>query len=226
MPHLAESFTVIAVDIPGFGESSKNPNDDYGIYSQVARLQQFVDALDLKHFHLAGNSMGGAIAGTFAARHPDKVLSLWLLNPAGVESAQRSEFDLFYEEKGENVMLASTVEELDKQLAWLYHSSPEMPNLIKQGIVDLIGNSDDLSAKMHQDLTQSWPPLEQELQGFSKPALITWGDQDRLTHISGVYVLKDVMPQAKLNIMVNIGHVPMLEVPAKTAQAFIEFSKI
>ena len=69
--YLTPHFRMVAPDIPGFGESSQDPSAHYGIVEQVERIDAFVHSLGLGTVHLGGNSMGGAIAGVYAARHPD-----------------------------------------------------------------------------------------------------------------------------------------------------------
>ena len=225
IPYLMKNYSIIAIDLPGFGESSKNTNFNYSIDSQVFRLHAFIEQLGLKNFHIAGNSMGGAIAGSYAAKYPSGVKSLWLLDPAGVQSAERSEFEKFFEETGENVMVASSVEEFDRQMAWIYHNPPSIPGYIKRGIINLIGTDRSFSDKLHADLLSEWTPLEVVLAGLGIPVLITWGENDRLAHVSGADVLRGVLPQAEVHLMPNTGHVPMMEYPRATAKQFLDFSK-
>ncbi len=95
---LTLSYHVAVVDLPGFGESSKREDASYTIAAQVERLDRIADALSLQTFHLAGNSMGGSISGEYAARFPDKVLSLGLFNTAGIlECPERSEMEILLE---------------------------------------------------------------------------------------------------------------------------------
>src|SRR5580765_5153978 len=63
MEPLAERFDVIAIDLPGFGESPTLPaNIPYDIESTVERLREFFAALGISAPHVAGNSLGGALA--------------------------------------------------------------------------------------------------------------------------------------------------------------------
>ena len=63
------------------------------------------------------------------------------------------------------------------------------------------------------------------LAGLEIPVLITWGENDRLAHVSGADVLRGVLPQAEVHLMPNTGHVPMMEYPRATAKQFLDFSK-
>ena len=58
--YLTPEYRVIALDIPGFGESSKLPSESYDAASQIERIHAFVRALGLSRYHLGGQSMGAA----------------------------------------------------------------------------------------------------------------------------------------------------------------------
>jgi pimeloyl-ACP methyl ester carboxylesterase len=64
------------------------PADDYGIDSEVASLERFVEGHGAERFHLYGHSAGGSIALAFAAQHGDRLLSLALDEPATDFSAE------------------------------------------------------------------------------------------------------------------------------------------
>src|SRR6185312_4075249 len=70
---LTPHFHLIIPDLPGWGESSRNADAGYDIDAQASRLDAFVQALRLQRFVLVGHSMGGAIAGVYAAGHPEHV---------------------------------------------------------------------------------------------------------------------------------------------------------
>jgi pimeloyl-ACP methyl ester carboxylesterase len=89
--HLNSRFHLVIPDLPGFGGSSRIPTARYGLDEQLARLAAFCKAVGLKKFHIAGNSMGGYLAAHYAARYPEQISSLWLLAPAGVAGADKSD---------------------------------------------------------------------------------------------------------------------------------------
>src|SRR5512136_1724784 len=107
-----KGYHLVIPDLPGSGESSQVPTDNYGVESQVGRIDRFVEVLKLDKFHMAGNSMGGAYAATYGAKHPGKVLTLALLDTSGAPSPNKSEFVLQLE-KGNNLLLASNAEDVD-----------------------------------------------------------------------------------------------------------------
>jgi len=84
-------YHVVALDLPGFGDSTCLENASYSIADQAMRLNQFADAVGLKKFHVVGNSMGGHIAGRCTVMFPERVLTLGLFDASGVTSPVPSE---------------------------------------------------------------------------------------------------------------------------------------
>lgn len=225
-PKFAESLTkkyhVVAIDLPGFGESSKIDADLYNIESQVKRLNRIVETLGLKKFHIAGNSMGGAISGKYAVDYPDKVLSLALLNTAGIHSAQKSEFFKLVE-KGENPLLAKTPEAFKRTLAFVFVEPPPIPGRIIDYLTKQAVLHRDFNEKIFNQLAKENYSLENNLSRIKTRTLVIWGDKDRVIHVSSTDVIKKVLPGATIAILKDCGHLPMLERPEETARYYTEF---
>src|SRR5258708_14811590 len=80
---LAERHRVIAVDLPGFGESLK-PDIDYDVCVFTLALAELLDRLGIERAVFAGNSFGGQIAMAFALEHPERVEKLVLITTGGL----------------------------------------------------------------------------------------------------------------------------------------------
>ena len=223
--YLTPHFRVVAPDLPGFGESSRNARARYAVSDQVERLHAFARALDLVPFHLGGNSMGGMIAGAYAARYPHQVQSLWLLAPAGVASAQTSELAQRLAQ-GENPLLISTPDDFDELLDFVAVKRPQIPGPIKRYLADQAIAQRDFNIKIGRDMAENPLSLEPLLKNHPAPALIVWGDQDRLLHVSGAAILASLMPNAEAVVMPDTGHIPMIERPQETAERFLRFQQV
>ena len=79
---LTANYRVTAIDLPGFGDSEKNPDLDYGLDAQTDRLAAFVEKLHLNPVHVVGCSMGGAIGLWLAKSYPNLVEKLCVIAPA------------------------------------------------------------------------------------------------------------------------------------------------
>jgi abhydrolase domain-containing protein 6 len=219
-----KGFHLVIPDIPGFGESSQVPTDSYSFESQIRRIDRFMVVLKLDQFHLAGNSMGGALTATYGAKHPEKVLTLALLDPAGAPSENKSEV-VRQLEQGNNPLLVHNAADFDKLMALIFVKTPPMPAPFKRILVaDMIAH-----AEFNKKIWNDWQPekfsLAPILPLIQAPVLIIWGDQDKVTDIGGVAFLEKNLKTSKVVIMKATGHLPMFERPKETAQAYMSFLK-
>ena len=83
---LSARYRVIRFDLPGFGLTGADPTGDYTDAREMRILMGLMDQLGIDRANLAGNSLGGRIAWTFAAQHPDRVIRLVLISPDGFAS--------------------------------------------------------------------------------------------------------------------------------------------
>ena len=90
----ARGFRVLAVDGPGFGRSPALPPDRYELESLLALVDDLVDGLRLDRFAFMGHSWGGSIAVHYAARRPERVTALVLLDSGHVDYGQLPDVDV------------------------------------------------------------------------------------------------------------------------------------
>lgn len=214
---------VLAPDLPGFSESSKPPDGDYSIGAQAERLGQFLDALKLPRAHFGGHSMGGAIVLEFARCHPERVRSLWLLDPAVVGSAKESEMFRAWRERGEMLLFAKSANDLPR----IMHLAISDPLPLPYSVVHELGLAAAANYPLHtrifRELIREMPHREQDVASLATPTLIIWGQQDRVLDVSGAEILHQVLPNSQVVLMPAIGHMPMLEAPQHTASNYKKF---
>lgn len=229
-PHLIRHFDVIAPDLPGFGDNSKDLKLDYDIMSQVARLNAFMARLGIDDFHLAGSSMGGNIAGNYAARHPQQVRSLWLLSPLGVQGAALSEMQSEIRGGAHPIVLPRSEQEFMQLFDYLFVEPPFVPQALLTYLGQRAVKTSQLSAKiyrqihhMREGVLHPQAPLITALTQYQGPVLVSWGRQDRVLHPSGATVLAKITRHVTLDMQDNTGHLPMIERPGQSAEAFLAF---
>ncbi|TXI10582.1 MAG: alpha/beta fold hydrolase [Rhizobium sp.] len=219
---LTPHYRVVIPDLPGFGESSKPADADYGIDAQVERVHAFVQQLGLKKVHLGGSSMGGNIAAVYAAKYPDETGSIWLLAPAGVSTAPPSVLTERMSQGGSNPLIASNADEF----AAVFHFVMEDPPFVPRRILDVMGRTavanHDLNSKIFRQVRGS-APLEPQVKGLQVPARIVWGEKDRALNVGGARILAGLMPNASVLILPGVGHLPMLERPREVGQDYLAF---
>jgi pimeloyl-ACP methyl ester carboxylesterase len=216
-------YRVIALDIPGFGESSKLPSESYDVGSQVERIHDFVRALDLSRYDLGGMSMGGTIAAAYAATYPKEVMSLLVAAAPGVESPEKSELTRRLE-RGENPLLPSSEEGVDALLRLAFFNPPSMPGVIERVLVRQLIESRAFNEKIYADMMRDGPKaLEEYLPRIKARTLIIIGDSDRLVHPSSVAVFEKGIALHESAIIENCGHALPRECPEAVAQQYLAF---
>ena len=171
--------------------------------------------------------MGGNIAGVYAAQHPENVISLWLLAPGGVASADPSEMKKELDAGKSNPLVVESVEDYNRLLDFVFVKKPFIPGpMLNQLAKDAIRNR-PLNQKIFKQISVAGKTtdLESALNGSVVPTLIVWGANDRVLHYSGAKILESVMPQAQVAIMEGVGHLPMIEKPEETAEIYLSFPR-
>lgn len=219
---LTARYHVVALDLPGFGDSSK-PEASYDVGTQVERLNAFAKAIGLHKLHLIGNSMGGHIAALYAARHPEEVLSVALLNNAGVNAPQASELFKRLDRGDANPLLVRNADDFSNMLDLLFVEKPPLPGSLKQYLAERAMASHDFNQKIFNQLRERYIPLETELAKIQVPTLLLWGDQDQILDVSSIKVMQPLLKQPTVVIMQACGHLPMIERPEETAEHYQTF---
>ncbi len=222
--YLTKDYHVVIPDIPGYGESSKSMESSYDLSHQISRLHQFAEALKLKNFHIAGNSMGGFFAGIYAVRYPDEMISLGLFDAGGVTSLEKSAVTTMME-KGENPLVLKDSSDMSRLLALVFVNPPSLPYPLKKVMVQTALANRKIYEKELKEMNPDFFSLEKELPNIKVPTLIVWGDQDKVLDLSSVPVFEKGLRNHKTVIIKNCGHLPMFEKPQETARQYMDFMK-
>lgn len=221
---LTPHYRVIVPDHVGFGESSRPQPADYRAAAQAERLHQFVQQLpneNVQQLHLGGSSMGGHIALAYAARYPEQVQSLWLLDPGGVWSAPKAEAFEIEAKTGVFPLLVSTVEDYQRVYEMAMSEPPYVPAPMLAVMAQPSIDNRALEAQIFEQISND--PIEERAKQITAPALIVWGTEDRLLSPKAGEILHALMPNSQLLYMQGIGHLPMLEDVKQTATDYLAF---
>ena len=217
-----KDYHVVIPDIPGFGESSRSLDAKYDVASQIERLHNFVQAIKMDKFHIAGNSMGGWFSASYAVRYPAEILSVGLFDAAGVKSLQLSEV-MKMRQKGENPLLLKDGNDLPRLMGLIFTKPPFMPYPIEKMLIKEALTNRNFNEKIMQDITPDIFSLEKDLPQINSPVLILWGDKDKVIDVSSVPVFEKGLKNHMTVIIKDCGHVPILERVQETADAYLSF---
>lgn len=219
---LTPRHRVIAIDLPGFGDSPRWPVHDIGLQGQVAALAAIVDALGLPRLHLGGNSMGARVAALYAAAYPDRVRSLWLPGPSGVLSAMPSDLLRHLQAGGDNPLFIRSTKDYPAYLGWLMAHPPSIPAPIRRALAERALGKADFHRRVFDAFARETASLELSISGMTVPTRIVWGEHDRIWHVSGARLLADRLARASL-LLLPCGHLPMIEMPEAVAADYLAF---
>lgn len=217
----AAGYRAIALDLPGYGQSTGFPVSDYALENQEELLEQFRSQLALQSFHLAGNSMGGAIAALHARKRPGQVQSLALIgSPLGIVEWGPSVKKALRE--GINPFIPTNSSELELEMRLLFAQPPALPAEVRDFLI-----KDYTERNRH--FQQVWNIANLYGNILRQPAvqsprtLVLWGVNDAIFDIAGAHQLLRPYPKAQLIKLANTGHLPHLESPETSAQIYLRF---
>jgi pimeloyl-ACP methyl ester carboxylesterase len=214
---LSRDMRVIRLDLPGSGLSSPDPTGNYGDARTLEVLLALMRRLGVARASLAGNSIGGRIAWTFAAQHPERIEKLVLISPDGFASPGF--------EYGKKPQVPATVK-------LMQYALPK--SLLRMSLVPAYANpvvlTDELTARYHDlmlgpgsrgamiarlEQTVLVDPVPM-LKKITAPTLLLWGEQDALIPFSNSADYMKAIPRVTLVSLPGIGHLPHEEAPEKT----------
>lgn len=123
---LADRFHVIAFDFVGHGLSAKRTDVDYRPVTYAKQLAELMDVMGIQSAHISGESLGGWVAGTFAARYPNRIKRLVLNTSAGIPIVSEQGYrDLqeLDELNRKNFGKPPTTETVRLRMQWLMYKS-------------------------------------------------------------------------------------------------------
>lgn len=210
MRHLAQT-SVIAVDLPGHGESSPPACAAIETFTEV--LRDVVEVLDLDWFMLAGHSMGGAIALDFALAYPQRLAGLMVIGAGSTMPVSARLIETVRDDFAagtEMIVRYSYRRNVPEEEAALYlaHLRQCSPAVLLE----------DLLACASFDVTEDLP-------GLDLPTLIVCGAEDRMTPVAMSEALHAAIQASALRVVPGAGHNVMVEFPDLVAGYLAEFSR-
>ena len=221
--YLTPRFRVIVPDLPGFGEATRDPLARYHIDAQVERLRAFVRELGLGAVHLGGNSMGGFIAAQYAVTHPEAVRSLWLIDAAGTVLAHETDIIARYVASGDMPLLVRRAADYDELLRAVTFRPPLLPYSLRHELAWRAVADYALHSRIFREIGIESPTLDDRLAAIQAPTLIVWGREDRILNPAAAAALQTRIPRSRLVLLERTGHLPMVERPRASADAFLAF---
>lgn len=221
--HLSDVYRVVAIDLPGHGESSKDVALSYDIDDQVRYLHDILGQMGIGKFHMAGNSMGGAISSLYAATYPEQLGAVILMSPGGIYEYE-SELHRQLRD-GKNPLIVNTADDFDALMDFALEKKPFIPWPITSVLAEKAVANRAINEKIFADIRENHRYVfQEELKKVQAPTLILWGREDRVIAVENAAIFKRLIPGSRTVVIDEVGHAPMIEIPEESAgmcKAFI-----
>lgn len=208
--HWIKSHRVIIPYHPGFGESDDDSRID-SINDYVLHYLDLFDALGLAKLSLVGSSLGGWIASEIAVAQPARIEKLVLVGTAGLVLDDST--DLY------------TVHPRDL-LSYLVADQAVLKPFLPEGhdldFMTLRYKETTSTARLNWERSGN-PKLGQWLHRISCKTLLLWGELDRIKPAKQAEVWSALIPNARIEIMKGLGHLPLDEAPEAATKLVSDF---
>ncbi len=224
IPQLAVDRRVIAIDVPGAGDSDR-PNavevDEYSFEWLAGAIVQTLDAIGVSTCALVGHDFGGTVAAVLASGHLDRVSELFLLSPLALSVSLPLQGTLAVAPSLGLEVFRRALRRAD--LVRFLEQSLSTPALLDDGDAHVFwdrlcrwGGREALYAKLVQ--LPSVVRLRDRFANVKVPTTLIWGDRDAIVPPEQSPRLAALLPAAREVLVDGCGHNPAYERPAELAR--------
>ncbi len=228
LPLARAGFRVIAPDLPGYGYSDKPPDAEYTIAFQARTVVELMDRLEIESAVIAGASYGGAVAATMALDYPERVEKLILVGAVTNDEAKQKPLM--------RISCLPLIGDIATPLflgsRWVLRKRMEnmyrrMGKPINEKMVSsrhhLLATANTHRAMIRTARRWSANRIDREASLIHQPTMLVWGDEDDHIPLDHAVRLRDAMPNARLIVFRNCGHLPPAEYPQKFVEIVTNF---
>ncbi|OGP86239.1 MAG: alpha/beta hydrolase [Deltaproteobacteria bacterium RBG_16_54_11] len=224
---LKTEHRIIRLDLPGYGLTGPSPAQDYSMNFYCRFLHDFLGKLGVNRFYLAGNSLGGKIAWEYALAYPADIKKLILIDAAGYPLSRGKPLPIRLASTPvlKNILLYVTPKFLvEKSLKEVYVDDCKVTEQLVEQYYDMACREGNRSAfVVRAGMVDDDDYLK--INHIQTPTLILWGEADVWIPVENAYKFEKDMPNNRVVIFKNLGHIPQEENPSETIKEVLVFVK-
>lgn len=228
VPALAGKFRTFALDLRGFGLSSRGTAGPYGLDDQARLVAAFLDAQGIERAAVIGHSMGGEVALRLALLYPRRVRGLVVVAPSALVRRRPGILERALVPVPVLGPLAVRLLILNRRFAaravreGYYRKEAATPDAVAGYLrpASVRGSARTLAAMLRQ---LDFGGAADRLSAVAQPTLIVWGENDPWIPFAHAQRLAAILPNARLVSFPECGHVPPEEYPERFHEVVIPF---
>lgn len=224
LQRLPRHWHLLVPDLPGLGESEYRADASYSYESQARRLADWLARVPTSNIHLAGSSMGGAIAAVLAHTLDPAPRSVTLLNSAGIPEQADVNPQAPVAADRDSVLIPQDWKGVYRMFNSVGNGRATLAGMAMTGLLgpDLLQRTDALRHIFRDMLTDALAPVRY-LGPSTPPLQVQWGDRDVITPTRCTNWFAAATPHAEVHVFRGVGHLPMLESPGRSAAVLRNF---
>ncbi len=225
MPMLSRHYTVTALDIPGFGSSSKDPHRKYDLDEQTQIITDFLNEIKVKQAILIGSSMGGTIALWLSKMAPKRFSKVIALAPATNPSIVRYNYYKLAKTplpKIQHFLLSPFIIKVAMKRAMANHHLITSES-INAYLRPYISDKNSMTCFFKSTKLVKDPRLPHKLKDISSRVHILYGEKDKVIPRFVMEELVSIIPNVTLKTHSEAGHHIMEDIPHWTYDQIMNF---
>ena len=222
-PSVALHHRVIAIDLKGFGWTSR-PEGDYSPYAQAELVWHVLDKLGAGEVALVGHSWGTSVVLAMAIAQPTRVARVALYD-AYVYDDQVPSFFRWARLGGLGELLFGLwyTERIEDRAPLAYYDERWITQARVERVERDMNRAGTTAAALAAARGHKFAALHRDLPKFDKPVLLLWGENDQVTPLAYGQRLVNELPNAELKVYPRCGHIPMVEAHAVSTRDLMKF---
>ncbi|MCT8137377.1 alpha/beta hydrolase [Anaerobacillus sp. CMMVII] len=224
--HLSKQFRVVAVDLPGFGQTVASRDYEFTLSNYGKTINRFVQELGFRKVHIVGHSLGGQIALQAVKQKPELYQKLFLIAASAVRKrppwlarlfcyfpyVDEVAYRFFFQDEFVNIGIS-------KVLA----GGVGLEQEILRPYIDICKRKEVVQAVLKLGKMREDDMSKQDLNDIFQPAYLLWGREDQVVILEEGEFLHKHLKNSTLAIIEHCGHLPMEEYPTTVLHHLYSF---
>jgi pimeloyl-ACP methyl ester carboxylesterase len=215
---LTKKFQLFTPDLLGHGDVIYRESDNYSVPEQIRFLKGLLKQLNIKNYHIIGNSMGGLMSARMLEDAPEAIGKAVLIDPAGI----KSDFALQMAQTSQNPFIHYT----EKDFFFFYDLTmakpPYLPRFILRALAQTYIGKREQFTHMFSDFFNPDHFFDLSHKIDAPDVMLIWGVNDKLMPVAD-YIVWQEMLDSKTFIYEDLGHMPMVEDVRRVSRDIVRF---